>query len=89
MLHVRVIKPERKFIDVSRQMLRAGMVIDAVQSAFHDSENALYAVRGDVAAHILTRAMVYALMLEYQTIEAVIDCAFVSVDCRSSLNVAI
>lgn len=69
---VAIVEPERKFVHIPIQVFRAGMVVDAMQPAFHHSPNALYAVRGNAAAHIFTGAMVDAGAVEKQPVKTMI-----------------
>ena len=56
--HVTVPEAKSKLADIAMQVLRRGMVIDAVQPALEQREHALDAVRGHIAAHILASTVV-------------------------------
>lgn len=70
---VAVVEPECELVNVAVKVFRTRVVIDAMQPALHDSPNALYAVRGDVSAHVFARAMVDRLAVEKQSVQAVIS----------------
>ena len=86
--HVAITKPESELSDIAMQMLGAGVVIDAVQSALEQREHALNTVRRHIAAHILASAVIDTLVLVEQPTNAVVDRAFVCVDGRAGLDMA-
>ena len=57
-LHVTFVQPERKLVNIAIKMLRAGMVIDANQTALENGEDTFDAVRGDVVTHIFASAVI-------------------------------
>src|ERR1039458_1125018 len=67
-LHVALIQPERKFVQVARQMLGADFVIDAVDASFQDSPNAFDAVSSGLAACVFASRMVHGFVTEEQAV---------------------
>lgn len=88
-LHVAVAKPESELPDVAVQVLRRSVVIDPVQSALEQREHALDAVRGHIAAHVFASAVIDGFVPVEQPADATVDAAFVGVDRRADLNVAV
>ena len=52
------IEPKGELVDVSVKVFRTRVMVDTMQPTLHYSPDRLYAVRGDVPAHIFARAMV-------------------------------
>lgn len=86
--YIAVPEPKGELSNIAVQVLGAGMVIDAVNAPLEDRENALNSVRGDIAPDILASAVVDRFMLVEQPSNAVVDRAFVGVDRRADLNMA-
>ena len=86
-LNVSLVQPERKFINVAVQMLRAGVMIDAEQTSLQDRKNAFHAICRHVAANIFARAVIDRVMVETGIADAGICATFVSVQRRSRLYV--
>ena len=86
---ITVTEPKGELADIAVQVLRRGVVIDAVNAALENREHALDAVRGDIAPDILASAVIDALVLVEQPADAVVDRALVCVDRRAYLNVPI
>jgi hypothetical protein len=57
-LHVAVIETEGELVNVSTEMLRAGVMVDANQAALENGEDALNSVRGYIVADKLVGAVV-------------------------------
>ena len=87
--HVSVIQAERKLVDVAVKVLRAYLMVDTVNAALHDGPNALYAVRGHVAAHVFSGAMVDAGAVEEQPVKAVVGRSVVRVQGRASFDISV
>src|SRR3990172_2726351 len=85
-LHVAVIQPERKLVDVSAQVLAAGVVVNAEYPALHDREHALDAVGRDVAAHVFPTAVVDRFVAEEQAIKPTVSRRLVGVQRRANRN---
>src|SRR5579863_2700642 len=62
-LHVALIEAERELVNVAVQVLIAGVVVDAVQTALQDRPDAFHAVRRDAIADILAGAVNDGLVL--------------------------
>ena len=84
---VAFVQPECEFVNVAIQVLRAGVMVDAMQPTLHYSPDRLYAVRGDVPAHIFTRAMVDSLAVKEQPVQSVVGGGFVGVERRAGFDV--
>lgn len=86
-LHVSVIEPERELVDVAPDVLRAGVVIDAMQPAFQDSPHAFDAVRRHAIADIFARAMVDRAVFEEQADKAAVGFRFVGMQRATGFDV--
>src|ERR1700737_1194923 len=86
-LHVTLIKPESKFVDVPPKMLRTSMVIDADQAALENRENALNSIGGHVVSNIFASSMVDNVMAEARIANARICTSFVGMQGRSNFDV--
>jgi len=79
-LHVALIQPERKFINVATKMLFARVMVNAVNAAFHDRENTLNAIRGHVVADVFTSAVIDGCVLERFVSDLTVDKRLVCVE---------
>ncbi len=86
--HVSVAQSKGELANVAVQMLRAGVVIDAVQATLKQRKDALDTIGCYIAPHIFTGAMVDAVMRIEQPANAIVKRAFVCVDCGADLHVA-
>ena len=77
MLHVPLVEAECKFINVATDVLLAGVVIDAIQAAVENGENALYAVSSHVIAGEFAFAVIDGLVIEKHAADARIGPGFV------------
>src|SRR5579872_3789252 len=82
------VEPERKLIDVARQMFSARVVIDAYKPAFKHGEGAFDAVGGDAASRVLAIAVIDSLVSVEQTAQSTIGGSFVRVQRRSGCDAA-
>lgn len=89
MANVTIIQAESELADIAVQMLGAGMVIDTMNAPLKHRKDAFDAVCSHVPAHILASAVIDAVMPVNQTAKFVVNRAFVGVDCRADLHVAI
>jgi len=80
---VALIQPEGKFIDVASKMFVACMVINAVNAALHNRENAFNAVRGHAIADIFASTVIDGFMSK--TVDIAIGACFIGVDNRTGL----
>ena len=71
-LHVPFVQTESELVNVTAQMLRAGVMIDAVNPALHYRPNAFDAVGVDAVPGILTRTVVHRLMVKGLTIQSTV-----------------
>lgn len=62
-LDVALVQPKGEFVDVAAKVFRTDLMINAVDAALHDCENAFNAVRGDVAANVFASAVIHNLMV--------------------------
>jgi hypothetical protein len=85
--NIAFVQSEGKFINVAAQMLLARMVIDAVQAAFENCENAFNSVGGHVVPNIFASAMVDSIMAEARLANARICASFVCMQGRSYFDV--
>src|ERR1700674_4618660 len=85
-LDVAFVQAESKFIDVAAKMFRAGVMIDADQTALEHRENTLDAVRGHSGPDKLAFAMIDRIMSEEDTIKAVVASGFLSMDGRADFD---
>ena len=85
--HVAVIEPKSKLVDVAPKVLRAGMVIHAMQTALEHRPNTLNAIGCDSIAAVLSRAVVYRGVLKKQPANTAVRCGLIGVQRRSGLNV--
>jgi len=69
--HVAVVQPEGEFIDVTAQMLLAGVMVDADQAALENREHALDVVGRNAVADVFAGAVVDGLVIEEQPTKAV------------------
>lgn len=88
-LDVAFIQPEREFINVAVEMLRAGVMIDADQAALQDGENAFDPVRGHAPAHVLSRAVIDGIVNKARPADARVRAAFVSMQSRPGLDMPV
>ncbi len=65
--HVALIEPKRKFVHITVQVFRAGVMVDAVHPALHDGPDALDSICVDRTALVLTRRMRHGVMIEKET----------------------
>src|SRR5688572_13912243 len=86
-LHVARIQPESKFVNVSGKVFRAGVVIDARQSAFKNGPNTLNAVHVDFAASVNTSRVIDRAVSEEKTVKARVRSVFVSVERRTDFDI--
>lgn len=77
--YVSVIQSEGELVDVAAQMLLAGMVVNAMQTALQDRPNAFNAVGAHAVQYVLARTVVNCVVFEKQTVEAGITGMIVSV----------
>jgi hypothetical protein len=87
--NVAFVQAERKFIDITVKMFRAGMVIDADQPTLKNRENAFHPIRGHVITNIFARAMVDRSVFKTRTFDADIRASFVGVQYRTGFNMLI
>src|SRR4051794_26078909 len=78
-LDIALVQPECEFGNAPHQMLRAGVMITASNTALQDSEDALDAVGRHAIAHELASAVIDRLMIEEQPGEAAVRGELVSV----------
>lgn len=88
-LHVPIAEPESELADIAVQMLRAGVMIDAMKAALHDRPHALDGVRVNAVADVFARAVVDALMGVEQPIEPEVAAMLVGMERRARLDVAV
>ena len=60
-LHVALVEPESKFVNIAAKMFWAGMMVDADQATLKDRKNALNPVCGNIVANILASTVVDCL----------------------------
>ena len=60
MANVAIVQAESELADIAMQMLRAGVVIDAVNTPLKHRKDALDTVCGNIAPHILASAVIAA-----------------------------
>ena len=82
-LHVPIVEAEGEFVDVAPQVLRAGLVVDAMNAPLHHGKDALDAVGCDIAPGVLPGAVIDALMAEEQPVQAIEDGRFICVKGRA------
>lgn len=85
--HVSIIQAEGEFINVAMQVLRAGMMVDAVHPALHYRPNALDRVRVDSAPAVFPGAMVHGFMAEKQSANSSVSGCLISHKLRTNLYV--
>jgi hypothetical protein len=83
---VSFVQPERKFVNVAVQMLRAGVMIDADQPALQDGKDAFDPVRRHVFANIFASAVIDGAVGISEKVDAGVCPAFVGVHGRSDFN---
>jgi hypothetical protein len=88
-LDVALIQPERKFVNVAVQMLRAGVMIDANQAALQDGKDALDPVRCHVFANIFAIAVIDGIVDKAGVSDARVRAAFVGMQRRSGLDMPV
>src|SRR5689334_16042423 len=76
------VQAEGKLVDVTRQMLRADLMVDADEAALEDGEETLGAVRRDAATREYLSRVVDRRMMEEQAVESFVDRRFVGVNRR-------
>lgn len=81
--YVPLVEPERKLLNVTVKMLRAGVMIDAMKTAFQDRKDALSAVRGDAFASVAFAVIDRFVLVARQ---AAINRRLVSVNNRAGFN---
>lgn len=86
-LHVAVVQSESELVNVAGKMFRAGVMIDANESAFQHGPHRFNAVGADTVPHVLTCAMVYRLMLEACFVNASVSAVIVCVEGRAGCDV--
>jgi len=86
-LDVAFVQAERKFINVTVQMLFAGVVIDAINSALHDRKHAFNPVGGHAIADVFALAVIDRIVIEGQAGNADIRAGFVCVDGRANFDI--
>jgi transcriptional regulator with XRE-family HTH domain len=77
-LDVSIVETERKFVDVTPQMLFAGVMIHASQAAFEQRPDAFYRVRVSHSASVLARRMIHRFVGEEKPADAAVSPVFVS-----------
>ena len=81
------VQAEGEFVHIAVEMLRAGVMIDAMHPAFHNRPNALYTVRPGLATDVLARAVIDRLVTKEERWDAVVGRMFVGEQHRANLNV--
>jgi hypothetical protein len=88
-LDVAFVQPERKFVNVAVQMLRAGVMIDADQPALQDGKDAFDAVRRHVFANIFATTVIDGVVDKADFPDTRVRAAFVGMQGRSDLNMPV
>src|ERR1700679_611042 len=88
-LNVALVQSESEFVNVAVKVLRARVVVDAIQSALQDSPNALDAVRVRRAPRILTRAVVDGIVAEEQAVQVAVCAMLIGVEVRPDFHRAV
>lgn len=86
-LDVALVEPERKFVNVTVQVLRAGVMIDAYQAAFQDGKDAFDAVCRHVAADIFAGAVTDGFVVEAHAAQGAISGMFVGMKNRTCFDI--
>ncbi len=76
-LNVSFVQPESKFVNVAVQVLRAGVVINADQSALENGENAFDPVCSYIVANVFAVTVVDGRMLIARMLDADVSAEFV------------
>lgn len=87
--HVSSIQPESEFIHISPKMLVAGVMIDAMQSALHDSPHALDSICVDVTPDILPIAVIDTIVTEEKAIQIGVRSMLIRIELAADLHVII
>ena len=85
-LYIAIVQAEGELIDVALQVLRAGVMVDAMQPALQDGPYALNAVGRDWPAREFASPVVYCVMVEEQSTEIVVRSVLIGVDLGADFN---
>src|SRR5208282_4154153 len=86
---VAFVQSEREFVDISGEMFRTDLVIDAIDAAFQDRPDAFNRVRVSSASRVLASRMIHGVMPEEQTVQSGEDQVIVGVQLRSKFDVLV
>jgi hypothetical protein len=78
-----VVQPERKFVNVAVQMLRAGVMVDSYQPALQDGKDAFDAIGCRLAANVFASAVIDRIVVVSREVNARVCAAFSALDARS------
>lgn len=87
-LHVAIIQPKGELVNIAANMLLAGMMIDAMQTALKNRPDAFNSVCSDVFPNVLPGAMIDGFVRIDGFVEALIATMFVGMQGRRGLYVA-
>ena len=82
-----LVQPESKFVNVTGQVLGAGVVINPNQSALKDRENRLDTVRGHAVADVLALAVIDRRVVEKQAADVTVGAVLIGMQRRSDRDV--
>lgn len=82
-LHLALVQPEGRLVDVAAKVLRADLVVDAYHATLEDRPDAFDAVHMDVPAHVLASGVIDGIVQEEQTAQALVCAGIVGVDRRA------
>jgi hypothetical protein len=86
---VAFVQPERKFVNVAVQMLRAGVLIDANQAALQDGKDAFNPVRCHVIADIFACAVIDRIVDKANIADARVRAPFVGMQGRTHFDMPV
>ena len=86
-LDVTFVQSEGEFVNVATKMLRAYLMVDAMNATLHDGPHGFDTVRADAVAHVFSTAMVDGFMRETRFVHVLVAAMVVRVEDRAGLYV--
>ena len=88
-LHIAIVQAEGELVNVPIQMLRAYLMINAVDSALHDCPHGFDAVGAHLAAHVFASAVIHGIVFETGRIHVFVSAVVVGIQRRSGRDVVV
>jgi serine/threonine protein kinase len=85
--HVALVEAKSKLVHVAVQMLRAGVMVDAMHSSLHDGPNAFNPVRVDRSALVLASRMSHGVVVEKEAADPAIAGSLICHKVRANFDV--